>query len=68
MSKPDKKNQKNHKRQKNQQPTSTPATMPVIELTDTALEQVTGGLNPQPLPPSGLGNDTDPGLIPPDPV
>lgn len=54
MSKPNKKHQQ---RQKNQPPKRTPATEPVIELTDHALEQVTGGLNPQPLPPRGPGDD-----------
>jgi hypothetical protein len=49
MSKPNKKYQP----QKQQPPTASPAIKPVIELTDTALSQVTGGLNPQPLPPRG---------------
>lgn len=51
MSKPNKKYQS----QKQQPP--TPAIKPVIELTDTALSQVTGGLNPQPLPPRDPGNE-----------
>jgi bacteriocin-like protein len=49
MSKSNKKQQPSKK----QQPTTSPTPAPVIELTDDALEQVTGGLNPQPLPPRG---------------
>ena len=30
-----------------------PATRPFTELTDQTLEQVMGGINPQPLPPRG---------------
>lgn len=49
MTKPNRKHQPNKKHQ----PTTRPTPAPVIELTDTTLQQVTGGLNPQPLPPKG---------------
>ena len=48
---------KNPKNQKDQQGIKHPATETVIELTDTALKQVTGALNPQPLPPKDPGGD-----------
>ena len=53
MSKPNKKNQSQEQRPL----AASPAIKSVIELTDTALSQVTGGLNPQPLPPRDPGNE-----------
>lgn len=53
MTKPNKRQQSSKKQQIRTSPTPTP----VIDLTDTALQQVTGGLNPQPLPPRDPGNE-----------
>ena len=52
-----KRRKKNPRHQKDQQGIKHPATETGIELTDTALKQVTGGLNPQPLPPKDPGGD-----------